>query len=241
MLLVVGRTGSGKSVYAQSRVYEWHKAHPKNQIIIINHKNDDGWNTMIPPTDNPHLSDQFINWVLSAEQDDDLEWLMWELFEKLKANPTETLLVFDEGQALNPHSKANKTLWTQGRSLKLTIVTLTQRPAHISLFAITQSSEIVLFNIIGRDDLKKLNDLMDVELSNFIRPETRNEPAKRLAPFNYVLYDVPDGEAIINHPVPRVHLQPLIEPTLVDEVKKPRIFIPLLGAIGVILLPSFLL
>ena len=205
--LIVGRTGSGKTKYVLQLVSAFHKKFPKAAIVIINHKNSKDWNALIKPIKRGIVpkfkKGMLLNWAVLPWQDSELNDFLWEVY--LKASPT--LVVFDEGQNIKDSKfPAAAVLWQQGREMEIGVLTCCQRPVNVSLYAITQATFFTIFNLIGEDDLKKLDGYMEIPLSRYIRPAkvnkdgTETKPVK-LKPYHSLLYSVPDGDGVILPPV----------------------------------------
>lgn len=206
MVLIVGKTGSGKSVEALERVKQFHARNPHTGIVIINPKPvANQWDKLIAPEvrDVPvWKAGRFINWKVRPWQDKELNEFLWSIYTE--GEPC--LLVFDEGQDIKSHKFPSATaIWRQGREMEISILTCTQRPVDMSRYAISQSKVMSIYNIIGEDDLKALDSYMEVPLLAYIAPSKINRgvitEGKRLKKYNHLLYDVETGKASIELPV----------------------------------------
>lgn len=84
-------------------------------------------------------------------------------------------LYVDEARYLSDHLGLRRTLtalWTQGRSLDLTVVAGTQRPAWVPREIYDQSTHLFLFRDRSRENLRRLADLggTDAELLRAVVP-----------------------------------------------------------------------
>jgi len=213
MVLIVGRTGSGKSVEAIERVKEFRARNPSTGIVIINPKPvKTEWDELIEPF--PRNTDKdgvpvwkagaLINWKVRPWQDSELNEFLWSIYVAGKP----ALIVFDEGQDIKSNKFASAAaLWRQGREMKISVITCTQRPVDMSRYAISQAKEISVYNIIGEDDLKALDSYMEIPLMHYISPsKTRNGvliEGKRLKEFHRLIYNVRTGKAKISEPIER--------------------------------------
>lgn len=222
MVLIVGKTGSGKSVEAMERVKSFHAANPTVGIVIINPKPvATDWDEIITPfPKNPKKADvptwkagKLINWKVRPWQDYELNEFLWSIYTTGKP----CLVVFDEGQDIKSNKFASAAaLWRQGREMKISILTCTQRPVDMSRYAISQAKEISIYNIIGEDDLKALDSYMEVPLLHYIAPsKVKNGvliEGKRLDEYHHLLYDVRTGKAKIEPPIERTENKRLTPP-----------------------------
>jgi hypothetical protein len=213
MVLIVGRTGSGKSVEAIERVKEFRARNPSTGVVIINPKPvKTEWDDLIEAfPSNPKKESipvwkagALINWKVRPWQDAELNDFLWSIYVAGKP----ALIVFDEGQDIKSNKFASAAaLWRQGREMKISIITCTQRPVDMSRYAISQAKEISVYNIIGEDDLKALDSYMEIPLMHYISPsKTRNGvlvEGKRLGDFQHLIYNVRTGKAKIAAPVER--------------------------------------
>lgn len=206
MILIVGKTGSGKSVEALERVKQFHARNPHTGIVIINPKPvHNAWDNLIAPEtrDIPvWKAGRFINWKVRPWQDKELNTFLWSIYNE--GEPC--LVVFDEGQDIKSHKFPSATaLWRQGREMQISLLTCTQRPVDMSRYAISQAKQMSIYNIIGEDDLKALDSYMEVPLLSFIAPSKlvrgQVNEGKRLKKYNHLLYDVEAGKATIEPPI----------------------------------------
>jgi len=239
MVLIVGRTGSGKSVEAMERVKQFHAANPTVGIVIINPKPvKTDWDDLIKPFPrNPKNYDvpkwsagKLINWKVRPWQDFELNAFLWDIY----TSGLPCLVVFDEGQEITSNKfPAADALWRQGREMKISVLTCTQRPVAVSRYAISQARHISIYNIIGEDDLKVLDSYMEVPLLNFISPSKMKSgelvEGKRLKEYHHLVYDVKTGKAEVMPPIERTQNALLIPPKKPLPVKQ-------LAAIGALVI-----
>jgi len=215
-LIIIGRTGSGKTIAGVNAVIEFRKANPSVGITVINHKNSKDWNKLIPPLKKGKVPlykpERIVNWVVRRGQDYDLEEYLDAVYDKGKPH----LIVYDEGTEIPRHWESAKSLWTQGREMKISVFTFTQRPVDVSKYSITQAAYIRVFNVIGRDDLKALDDYMAVPLQAHISPSLYKQgiviKGKQLEDYHSVLYDVKAGTIEELPPEENLKPQPITQP-----------------------------
>lgn len=102
------------------------------------------------------------------EHDEVVAW-MWQLWERGKHG-----LFIDEGYMAGGQGRANKAydaLLTQGRSKLLPVITLTQRPAWLNRFVISEASFFQVFHLNGKADKERVREfvpaIVEKELPRF--------------------------------------------------------------------------
>jgi hypothetical protein len=114
-------------------------------------------------------------------------WL-WKIWER-----GNTGLFFDEGYMI-PDGKALDAILTQGRSLKIPAMILTQRPAGCNRFVFTEAGFFAIF---------RLNDIRDYKTIEGFTPRGGVfDFENRLPPFTARWYDVARDYAAIIEPAP---------------------------------------
>jgi hypothetical protein len=145
---IIGMTGSGKTRFGAWLFSHWVN---KNSIsVIIDFKGDDliaqidraiEINLKTLPT-KPGL------YVLRPRPDqaDAVDAWLWRVWEK-----GNIALFIDEGYMI-PKSKALDAILTQGRSLKIPAMVLTQRPVYCSRFVFSQADYVAMFFMNDKRD-----------------------------------------------------------------------------------------
>jgi hypothetical protein len=186
-LAIVGRTGSGKTVAAV-----WHLSQRDltKPWMVYDFKYDSLINSIkgirevklnFVPSKND--SGIFLVHPLPNEKDE-VENQMWKLWERGNVG-----IYIDEGYMVD--NPAYEALLTQGRSRKIPMIVLSQRPVWLSRFVFSEADFYQIFN---------LNDVRDRKtISNF----TPLDFTWKLSDYHSYYYDV--GRAKLYHfaPVPR--------------------------------------
>jgi len=154
-LVIVGRTGSGKTQAGawQLAMRDFH-AMP---WLILDYKRDALLNSIgaqeLPLGKIPKKPGLYITHPLptEGEQVEDLLWKVWQ-------NENIGLFV-DEGYMLG-NSAAFRALLTQGRSKKIPMIILSQRPAWLTQFVFSEADYYQVFHLNNREDRKKLENYM---------------------------------------------------------------------------------
>ena len=182
---IVGRTGSGKTIAAlwQLSLRSW----PVMPWVIVDFKVDENVariprakkiSIASPPPQKPGI---YIVQPMphQTEEVEDFLWRIWDAGN--------TGVYFDEGHMLN-NSEAFRALLTQGRSKRIPLIVLTQRPSWVSRFVWSESDFIQLFALSNARDQKTMKEIMPF----------------RIIPSNFhsVWHQVGDGENFLLRPVP---------------------------------------
>jgi hypothetical protein len=72
-------------------------------------------------------------------------------------------LFIDEGTYLGQHNTGLRMILTQGRSKRVPLIFLTQRPRHIETFALSESEFLHFFKLQHPDDYRRVEEYIDPE------------------------------------------------------------------------------
>lgn len=188
---VCGKTGSGKTrfgvwLFAQNDF----NARPH---IIIDFKRDDlikrisrakriGFSDGVPK--HPGL------YVLQCMPEDGrLEKFLWDVWKQ-----TNIGLYIDEAFSVPRMSRAYKTILTQGRSLRVSCLSLTQRPVFCAPFVVSEADYIAIFRLMKLDDYKTVQE--------FVPYNETFDFERRLPDFTCRWYDDKREYSAVIKPVP---------------------------------------
>lgn len=187
-LVIVGRTGSGKT-----RAGMWHLSKRNFNLmpwIIFDYKRDE----LIAqsPAKEIRVTDKIPKhpglYVVRPNPDDEDSYNVENLLMRAWAK-SHVGMYFDEGYMI-PDEKALGMIMTQGRSLRLPTIMLSQRPVWLSRFAFSEADMYQLFHLNDKRDRKTIGA--------FMPPSAEND----LPPFHSHYYDVGKNEINILRPVP---------------------------------------
>ena len=186
---IIGRTGSGKTLAAlfQLSLQDW----TIRPWIIFDFKGDE-YIARIPgakiiSVTSPVPSEPGIYIVRPLpHQTDEVEAFLWKVWEVENVG-----LWIDEGYMVNK-SNAMRSIFTQGRSKKISVVFATQRPVWVDKFAISEADFYQIF---------ALNDKADRDVVKRFIPEWVNLDEK-LPKYHSWWVDVAEDEATELQPVP---------------------------------------
>lgn len=105
-------------------------------------------------------------------------------------------LFIDEGYMIGNgkgDSRAFRAVLTQGRSKRIPMITLSQRPAWLSRFAFSEADFFQVFWLNDVEDRKRVADFL---------PLSKEQRERRLPLYHSTYYDVSDDELLLLKPVP---------------------------------------
>jgi hypothetical protein len=186
---IVGMTGSGKTqagLYALQR-----RSYHRMPWLIFDFKRD-AMIARIPRveeigvTSTPPKHAGLYVVRPSPLDEESVESLLWRLWERGR-----TGIYIDEGYSIKRHSKGLQAILTQGRSLRLPVISLSQRPSWISPFLLSESEFLQMFYLHNPNDTKTMREWI---------PMGRDEDMPR--DFHSVWFDVKANRAVLLSPVP---------------------------------------
>lgn len=188
-ITIVGRTGSGKTVFGTwlLSVSPFHK----QPYIIIDYKRDEllnsvdrireiGLNEKIPSRPGLYI----VHPVPETDNDavNDFLYKVW--------SQQDTGLFYDEAYMIPWRKGAFEGILTQGRSLHIPNIILSQRPAWVSQYAFSEADFLVAFHLNKPQDRDRITDITGGNID-------------ALLPDHYCRYfDVATNKMIILEPCP---------------------------------------
>jgi hypothetical protein len=187
--VIVGATGSGKTQAAL-----WHLSHRSYHEmpwVIYNYKRDeliDG----IPHThplgldEVPAEPGVYVSHPLPDESVEEHMWGVW--------NKGNTGVYVDEGYMLGNNNPAFRALLTQGRSRKVPLIVLSQRPVWMDRFTFSEGDFYQVFRLQHAKDRRNVEQFVPANLE------------KRLPKYHSYYYDVGEDQVSVLKPVPDIHV-----------------------------------
>jgi DNA helicase HerA-like ATPase len=188
---IVGRTGSGKTVAAV-----WHLSNAdfdERPWVILDYKNDEVINAIeraepLAYDELPEYPGIYILKVIPGDEEKISDWFrsVWE---------RENMGVFiDEGYMIDPRDDWFNACLTQGRSKKISMIILSQRPVWLSRFVFSEADFFQVFDLTHSKDMDKVRE--------YIRDDDTYQLDKPLEPFHSYYYDVGRRQLKTFGPVP---------------------------------------
>jgi len=186
---ILGRTGSGKTTFAGWLLSG--SSFDTQPWVIINTKSDPFLNEIamiegvqeISVYDTPGEKGLYIVSPLPAEREE-LDAFFYRIWEKQNCG-----VYIDEGYMIERTDGLNALL-TQGRSRRIPMIVLSQRPAWITKFVFSEADFFSLFQLTRREDRKAATDIIPVSIDY------------RLAEHCSFWYNVSKNEVVQLGPVP---------------------------------------
>lgn len=185
---IVGRTGSGKTRFGFWLFsYASFKTRP---YYVLDFKRE-GLIAQIPWAHEIGVKDKLSRYpglyIVRPHPSDfeDVENFLWKLWEKENSG-----VFIDEGYMIDKRSPALMALLTQGRSKKIPMYILTQRPVECSRFIFSEASYHACFHLTDVRDHKTVEGYTPFDLTDV------------LPPFHARWYDVARDWSAVLKPVP---------------------------------------
>lgn len=220
--LIVGRTGSGKTVAACYSLSQ--RNYRSAPWLVFNHKctalidNIEGAQH-VDLDYMPKKPGIYVYHPVPENDDDAVTALLWKVYAR-----GNTGVYYDETTMLNPRDPANRALLTQGREKKIPMIMASQRPVGLSRSTITESDFIQVFQLTDNDDIKRMTEIIPVDLKELMKTKV-NEPPK-LGEYFSIWYDVKKNQLFRLVPAPTEEkILDIFNKTLQPEVKQRRIFL----------------
>lgn len=186
-ITIIGRTGSGKT---QAGIWHLSKQNiDRMPWVIIDYKNDILINsieksTIIDYDTVPTKPGIYILKVFPGDEEFLNSWM-----KKVWENGNVGIYV-DEGYMIGRDNRGFNTNLTQGRSLKIPMIVLTQRPVWLSRFVFSESNFFQVFHLNDKDDRRTIKRFVPANLDH------------RLKEYHSYYYDVDKDNLITLSPVP---------------------------------------
>lgn len=189
-LVIVGRTGSGKTVAGTHHLSG--RSWDRMPWIIFDFKRDELLNKIgaseITDWKIPKRAGLYIVHPMVGD-DDAIEQFLWSIWEREHVG-----IYIDEGYMINRNSKAFLALLTQGRSKKIPLIVLSQRPVMMNRFVISEADFYQIY---------QLNDRRDRNIIREFIPQDEIDIHERLPEYQSIYYDVGADQLNILRPVPK--------------------------------------
>lgn len=201
-LVIVGQTGSGKTVSGVASLAG--RSYDRMPWIVANYKRDE-YIERIPFTDEIGAHEKLPTQPGLYMVRPDIEPGSMDRFFDLAWTKADrggggTGFYIDEGYELGQHSLSLKRIQTQGRSLRIPTIILSQRPVWMSKFVMSEATRIQVFPLMALEDRKTIcawlpDETMSGTPINVYYPE-------RLGEYESLYFDAGKRRAVVLGPVP---------------------------------------
>lgn len=188
--VVIGRNGTGKT---QLGLWTLSKQNLRAKPwIVLNYKGDELINSIERSRKIKHgdMPDAPGLYILNShpglkEHDERFLWGLWD--------NEDIGLFIDEGYMVpKKDGGAFEALLTQGRSKRIPIITLSQRPVELSRFVFSEASHVALFHLNDQRDVKTVTSFVPADFPTWLPSEFAK--AGRLPPYHARWYDFKGNE-----------------------------------------------
>ena len=194
--LIVGRTGSGKTVAA---LFHLSQANLEDKPwVVIDFKGDENINSIQnieyikPDADLSRIGPGLYVLRLRVDQQAQLEQFLWNVYERENMG-----IMADEGYMIGQgarFSPAFRAILTQGRSKNIGVIINSQRPVWLDVFAKSEANKIQIYHLNSVKDRNTISEF----LGDALGPDVQ----ERLAPYHSIYYDIDTNTAVELGPVP---------------------------------------
>jgi hypothetical protein len=186
---IIGATGSGKTQAAL-----WHlslRDFDSTPWVIYNFKSDESIDGIdlahhIEMDEVPTQPGIYVVHPL-PDQESDVETQMWEIWRRGGIG-----VYVDEGYMIGRNNKAFRALLTQGRSKRVPMIVLSQRPVWMDRFVFSESDFFQVFRLQHAKDRKSVAEFVPANLN------------ERLPEYHSIYYDVAQNQVFRLRPVPDI-------------------------------------
>jgi hypothetical protein len=207
--IILGRTGSGKSVGGLNLLasQNWDKQpwtildFKGEDLVRKIWKNNERALKVISPDDAPPKKPGLYLMPLRPVLDDAAleRWLM-QVYSRANGQTKRGHGLFiDEGFAMPSNGVALDLIFTQGRSKKIPVIALYQRPVYMTRFAVAQADYFMVYSQNDRRDLRTTDEFVQAAILPNGQEVT---PKTVLPPWHSLWYDVAQGKSVVLGPAP---------------------------------------
>lgn len=192
-IAVMGRTGSGKTQFAAWLLSEasidrmpWVIFNTKRDKLLLQipHVEEIGLHEKVPKAPGLYMVSP------TPSEDEETEAFLWKIWTKEKTG------VYADEAYMIPEKGAYNALLTQGRSKRIPMINLVQRPAWVSRFVFSEADYYSVFHLIDRKDHERVRGFAPIDFSQEI-PEYHSWYHDVAQHATFGLRPVPDGDTIL--------------------------------------------
>lgn len=190
--VISGRTGSGKTQFGVWLLS--HMDYKKRPWIIFDYKGDTLLNSIgakeLSIGTIPKKPGLYIVHPTPEFDDEKIDKFLWAIWAKGGIG-----IYIDEGYMIPRNSPAFSTILTQGRSLEIPAIILSQRPVWMNRFVYSEADYYAVFQLNWEQDRKRVESYIPSQNGGSLLD-------KRLPQYHCYWYDVAEDEIFLMTPVP---------------------------------------
>ena len=194
-ITIIGKTGSGKTQGAAWLLSN--RSYTSKPWIVLDYKYDELLGS-IAGTKEFEIGSKVpkspgLYMVHPNKSDEDgVEKLLWKIWERENVG-----LYIDEGYMIPDRSEAFQAILTQGRSKRIPVIMLTQRPAWVTRFAFSEADYIQLFQLTDTRDIKVVKQFMPLPIDRPLPAPYYSWWWDNARGYKAVLQPVPNRDSIL--------------------------------------------
>lgn len=159
--VIVGQSGSGKTQFGAWLLSRMDYDH--RPWIVLDYKNEEIFNAIEKAVYLDYSSAIPTKpgiYIIKVNSDEDISEMSDFLLRVHDAGKQGNGcgIYVDEGMVMGHHNRGYKACLTQGRSLQIPMIVLTQRPVGVSGWTFTEAKYWVVFDLMKKDDRKIVAD-----------------------------------------------------------------------------------
>jgi hypothetical protein len=205
-LAVIGRTGTGKTVAGLWHLLQQFKSTALPWVVHDTKRDKElkrlwkigGTRISLtdPPPKKPGL---YYTQPLPHEASGDaMEAFHWRVHQRGGIG-----IFLDEGYAFDKYSNALVALYTQGRTLRIPMITLSQKPKYLNQFTWSEADFFQVFMLNDKADRKRIAEFVPPLITHTSSGRVlETGPGERLRDHHSLWYDVGSNQVVEFSPVP---------------------------------------
>ncbi len=196
-MVIVGRNGSGKTMLANHVLSKMDLGNERT--VILDYKGDELINSLrrvrdLKPGEFPNKKGLYLMKLLPEIDDAAVESFFYKTWKK-----GNTRIYTDEGYMI-PQGAQFRALLTQGRSLRIPLITLSQRPVEIDRFVFSEAAHVACFHLNDERDTKTVRAFTPPGFIDYVPSGVGN--GVKLPPYWSRWYALKDDEKFVLEPCP---------------------------------------
>jgi len=159
---IIGQNGTGKTVAGVFQLSQ--RSYNRMPWLVVNYKGDEYLDSIPGIEEISHEGaipeHPGLYMVRPPPFDGTLDGLLMRAWKRGNVG-----IYLDEGYCVGQHSQAFRLVLTQGRSLRVPVIALSQRPVWLSKFVMSEANFFQVFHLNAKDDRKTVAEYLPVDVN----------------------------------------------------------------------------